>query len=111
MLCERQYFVYMLTNWNHKVIYVGVTNNLIRRVYEHKKKLVEGFTQKYNVSKLVYYEETNDVVAAISREKEIKKWRREKKDNLVVRSNPNWLDLSSEWFSDPQEKISPCRSK
>ncbi|MFH2123505.1 MAG: GIY-YIG nuclease family protein [Pseudomonadota bacterium] len=111
MSFERHYFVYLLTNWNHKVIYVGVTNNLLRRVYEHKHKLVEGFTKKYNIDKLVYFEETNDVTAAISREKEIKKWRREKKDNLVVQDNPFWQDLSIEWYSGSQGKISPCRSK
>jgi putative endonuclease len=103
MPTEHQYFVYLLTNWNHKVIYVGVTNNLIRRVYEHKHKLIEGFTKKYNVGKLVYFEETSDVVAALTREKEIKKWRREKKDNLVVSVNPDWQDLSAEWFAGPAD--------
>jgi len=88
------YYVYLLTNWNNKVMYLGVTNDLERRLYEHKNKLVEGFTEKYNVNKLVYFEETQDVTAAIAREKEIKKWRREKKDQLVNRMNPNWKDLS-----------------
>ncbi|MCK4468729.1 MAG: GIY-YIG nuclease family protein [Desulfobacterales bacterium] len=91
------YYVYLLTNWNNKVIYLGVTNNLERRLYEHKNKLVKGFTEKYNVNKLVYFEETQDVIAAIAREKEIKKWRREKKNQLVEQINPNWKDLSSEW--------------
>ena len=77
---EHQYYVYLLTNRNDKVMYIGMTNNLRQRVYQHKKKLVPGFTQKYNVDKLVYYEITNDVRAAIAREKEIKKWRREKKE-------------------------------
>ena len=90
-----RYYVYLITNWNNKVMYVGVTNNLERRIYEHKNKLVKGFTEKYNVNKLVYFEETEDVIAAIAREKEIKKWRREKKDQLVNRMNPNWKDLSS----------------
>jgi len=76
-------------------MYVGVTNNLERRIYEHKNKLAKGFTEKYNVNKLVYFEETQDVTAAIAREKEIKKWRREKKNQLVNRMNPNWKDLSS----------------
>jgi putative endonuclease len=79
------------------VIYVGVTNDLTRRIYEHKNKLVEGFTKTYNVDKLVYFEETNDVNSALAREKEIKKWRREKKNNLVLRMNPKWNDLSKEW--------------
>jgi len=98
-----RYYVYLLTNKNDKVMYVGVTNNLERRVYEHKTKLVPGFTEKYNVNKLVYFEETPDVHAAIAREKEIKKWRREKKNNLVVTVNPKWKDLSTGWF-----EISPC---
>ena len=78
-------------------MYIGVTNDLERRIYEHKNKLVDGFTNKYNVDKLVYCEETNDVNAAITREKEIKKWRREKKNNLVDKLNPEWHDLSAEW--------------
>ena len=78
-------------------MYVGMTNNLERRVYEHKNKLVEGFTKKYNISKLVYYEQGNDINAVIAREKEIKKWHREKKDNLVKKLNPEWKDLSLEW--------------
>ncbi len=78
-------------------MYVGVTNNLERRIYEHRNKLVKGFTEKYNVNKLVYFEETQDVAAAIAREKEIKKWRREKKNQLVNRLNPTWKDLSLKW--------------
>ncbi|HEY4698495.1 MAG TPA: GIY-YIG nuclease family protein [Gallionella sp.] len=91
---EKNYYVYLLTNWNNRVMYVGVTNNLERRIYEHKNKLVKGFTEKYNVNKLVYFEVTGDVMAAIAREKEIKKWRREKKDALVNATNPEWVDLS-----------------
>ena len=91
------YYVYLLTNWNNKVMYVGVTNNLDRRIYEHENKLIAGFTEKYNVNKLVYFEETQDVNAAIDREKEIKKWRREKKNQLVNLMNPKWDDLSSGW--------------
>ena len=97
MTSERNYYVYLLTNWNNKVMYVGVTNNLERRMYEHKNKLVEGFTQKYNVDKLVYFEETKDVHAALEREKEIKKWRREKKNALVLKDNTEWRDLSEGW--------------
>ena len=88
------YYVYLLTNWNNKVMYVGMTNNLERRMYEHKKQLVKGFTQKYNINKLVYFEETQEVNTAIMREKEIKKWRRRKKDFLVNNANPQWKDLS-----------------
>ncbi len=92
-----RYYVYLLTNWNNKVMYVGVTNNFERRLYEHKNKLVKGFTEKYNVHKLVYYEETPDITVALTREKEIKKWRREKKNQLVIAINPEWRDLSEQW--------------
>jgi len=94
MVFTKNYYVYLLTNWNNKVIYLGVTNDLNRRIYEHKNKLISGFTKKYNLNKLVYFEETCDINAAINREKEIKKWRREKKDILVNQINPNWQDLS-----------------
>ena len=86
----------MLTNWNNKVLYVGMTNNLKRRMYEHKNKIFDGFTKKYNVHKLVWYEWTEDVVGAISREKEIKKWRREKKNKLIEENNPTYKDLSND---------------
>jgi len=74
-----------------------MTNNLIRRIHEHKNKLVDGFTKKYNVDKLVYYEYTSNVESAIRREKEIKKWRREKKDKLIEKMNPGWKDLTEEF--------------
>ena len=92
-----RYFVYILTNRSGKVMYIGVTNNLQRRVWEHKNQLIEGFTEKYNVHKLVYFEETTEILAALEREKELKKWRREKKNRLVEQTNPNWNDLSLEW--------------
>ena len=110
MAREHRYFVYLLTNWNNKVMYVGMTNSLERRVFEHKAKLVEGFTAKYNVHKLVYFEETSSVNAAITREKEIKKWRREKKNALVVQANPRWRDLSED-FSQAPSPSSGRRSK
>jgi len=96
-MSDRLYFVYILTNWDDSVMYVGMTNDLQRRLYEHKNKLVKGFTCKYNISKLVYFESTEDALAAIAREKEIKKWRREKKNNLVMQQNPEWADLSLQW--------------
>jgi putative endonuclease len=96
MPAENRYCVYVMTNWNNRVMYVGVTNDLERRLYEHKNKLIKGFTEKYNVNKLVYFEETADVLCAIAREKEIKRWRREKKDALVQSTNPEWRDLSEE---------------
>jgi len=91
------YYVYILTNWDDSVMYIGVTSNLERRLYEHRNHLVEGFTQKYNVGKLVYFETTSDVRAALEREKQLKKWRREKKNALVETVNPQWLDLSADW--------------
>jgi len=90
----------MLTNITNKVLYVGVTNNLERRVHEHKHKSIEGFTAKYNVRKLVYFEETNDVNAALAREKQIKGWKRDKKNRLIEENNPDWLDLSQEWYEE-----------
>ena len=96
MSASKTYYVYLLTNWNHRVLYVGVTNDLLRRVYAHKEKLVKGFTEKYNVSKLVYFEETSDVRSALAREKEIRKWRREKKDALIHSVHPEWNDLLEE---------------
>ena len=94
---EHNYYIYILSNWNNKIIYVGMTNDLIRRIYEHKNKIVNGFTKKYNLNKLVYYEYTSDVNSAIRREKEIKKWRREKKNNLIETINKNWIDLSRDF--------------
>jgi len=90
----RQYYVYVLTNRTNRVLYVGVTNNLERRIFEHKNKLVEGFTKKYNLNKLVYYEATNDIDGALEREKQLKNWHRNWKINLINSSNPAWKDLS-----------------
>ena len=86
-------YVYLLSNKHSNVLYTGVTNDLIRRVYEHKNKLVKGFTQKYNVDRLVYYEACANIVAAIEREKQIKAWSRKKKDDLVNTLNSEWVDL------------------
>jgi putative endonuclease len=92
----KQYYIYILTNQYHTVFYVGVTNNLIRRVYEHKNKLVKGFTAKYNINKLIYYEVFSDVRDAIYREKQIKSWSRKKKIEMVEKFNPEWKDLYEE---------------
>ena len=94
-----EYYVYIMTN-EQKTLYTGVTNDLERRVYEHKNKLVEGFTRKYNITRLVYYERTADVQAAIEREKQIKGWLRKKKIALVESMNPEWVDLSEGWFAE-----------
>ena len=91
------YFVYILSNWDDSVLYIGVTSNLLRRLYEHRNHLVAGFSSKYNTHKLVYFEETKDVYSAISREKQLKKWRREKKNQLIESINPQWKDLSLGW--------------
>jgi len=87
------YYVYILTNEGNRVFYVGVTSNLAKRVYEHKNKLVDGFSNKYELHKLVYFEETSDVISAIEREKKLKKWRRDFKINLISKANPKWKDL------------------
>ena len=92
------YYVYILTNPTGTVMYIGVTNDLKRRLYEHKNEFIEGFTKKYKVNKLVYFEEYSDVYEAISREKQLKKWRRSKKNRLVEIQNPNWDDWGENLF-------------
>jgi len=79
-------------------LYIGITNDLIRRVYEHKQKLVPSFTQRYNITSLVYFETTTDVNAALTREKQLKKWNRQKKIELIESTNPTWDDLSIGWY-------------
>jgi putative endonuclease len=92
-MLTKQYYVYFLTNFNNKVLYVGVTNDLKRRVYEHKNGLVDGFTRSYHVNKLVYYEIGEDIEGAILREKQIKGGSRKDKDDLIKKFNPDWKDL------------------
>ncbi len=101
---DHQYYVYILTN-RSGTLYVGVTNDLERRVYEHKNKLVPGFTSKYNVTQLANFEQTSDVESAIAREKQIKGWRRAKKVALIESSNPQWKDLSLEWYASPVQEL------
>ncbi len=96
---EREYCVYIMTNTNNTVLYTGITNNLQRRVLEHKSGTGSGFTKKYNVTKLVYYESGNDVNIAIAREKQIKAGSRKKKIDLINSINPEWKDLFEEYFS------------
>ncbi len=98
------YYVYIMTN-KSRTLYTGVTNDLSRRVYEHKHKLVSGFTARYNLTRLAYYETTSDVDAAIAREKQIKGWLRRKKIALVETVNPEWKDLSAEWLTDARETL------
>ena len=87
------YYVYILASKKNGTLYIGVTDNLIRRVYEHKNDIIDGFTKKYHVHKLVYYEQTNDINSAIQREKQLKKWRRQWKIDLIEKNNPNWDDI------------------
>jgi putative endonuclease len=93
---DRRFYIYIMTNKGNNVLYTGVTNDLKRRVYEHKEKLVEGFTKKYNITKLVYYEIHNDIQNAILREKQIKGGSRQKKVKLINSMNKDWQDLYEE---------------
>ena len=91
---QRQYCVYILTNKTRRVLYIGVTSNLPKRIFEHKNKLAEGFTKKYNIDKLVYFEQTEDINSALHREKQLKKWKRIWKIELIDKFNPEWENLS-----------------
>ena len=94
---ERQYSVYMLTSRTRR-LYVGMTNDLYRRIRQHQNKAIEGFTSKYNIDRLVWYETTSQVLDAIAREKQVKSWRREKKVELIEEENPGWADLARDWY-------------
>jgi putative endonuclease len=97
MLGSKTYCVYILAS-RSRTLYVGVTNNIQRRVWEHKQGEIEGFTKRYHIDTLVYCEIFGDVYAAIAREKQVKRWRREKKVWLIVQENPEWRDLSDGWY-------------
>lgn len=92
---NKTYAVYILTNYKRTTFYIGVTGNLQRRMWEHKNKVVEGFTKKYNLNNLVYYELTDSIETALNREKQLKLWHREWKINLIKEANPNFNDLSN----------------
>ncbi len=92
----KQYFFYIMSSQSG-TLYIGMTNNLSRRVYQHKAKEIDGFTKRYNIDRLVYFEQFSDVRDAIAREKSVKKWRRSKKIELIKSMNPTWKDLSEEW--------------
>ncbi|MCE7886976.1 MAG: GIY-YIG nuclease family protein [Alphaproteobacteria bacterium PRO2] len=95
-----------MTNWTNEVLYTGVTSNLEQRVWQHKNKLIDGFTKRYNLDKLVYFEQFQDSKNAIKREKQIKNRSRKKKDYLVNLKNPEWRDLSQDWYSeDPSASL------
>ena len=100
-MLDKTYSVYILSS-KRKVLYIGVTSNLPQRVYQHKHKLVKGFTKRYNVDRLVYYTETNDVMEAICFEKKVKGWTRAKKIALVESMNPDWEDLAASWEFSPE---------
>ena len=93
----QEYYVYILTNYTDSTLYIGVTNDLRRRLYEHKTKQLPGFTNKYNLTKLVYFEKTTDIKLAIQREKNLKKWNRAWKIDLIKKFNPTFEDLSDNW--------------
>ena len=94
----KQYYVYIMTNKTNRVLYTGVTNDLLRRVYEHKNHINQGFTSRYQVHKLVFFDMAGDVNAAITYEKRIKGWTRSKKIALIEEMNPEWKDLSDGWY-------------
>ena len=94
---KKTYAVYIMTNYSETSLYIGVTSNLSKRVWEHKNKVVEGFTEKYNVDKLVYFETTDSIESAIKREKQLKNWHRQWKINLIKENNPDFRDLSLDW--------------
>ena len=96
----RSYYVYILTNRWKTVLYTGMTNSLEKRIWQHKNKVIAGFTKKYNCDRLVYYETYDEVDQAIAREKQLKPWSRSKKKILIERLNPEWKDLAEEWFTD-----------
>ena len=93
----KTYYVYIMAS-NSGTLYIGITSNIKKRVYEHKNHLIPGFTDKYNIDRLIYFEKIGDPASAINREKQIKAWRREKKTKLIDSMNPEWDDLSQDWY-------------
>jgi len=102
---KKTYYVYILSS-QRRTLYTGVTGDLRRRVYQHRSKAIEGFTKRYNVTRLVYFESTSDVRVAIAREKQIKGWSRAKKIALVHTTNPEWLDLAAAWYGEVPTRTS-----
>jgi len=105
----KQYFVYILTNRWHNVLYTGMTNSLERRIWEHKHHEIDGFTKKYNCDRLVYYEIHTEVLDAIARKKQIKPWNRAKKHALIATMNPEWNDLAANWYDGESAEGTPRR--
>jgi len=103
---HKAYYVYILTNYKNKSLYIGVTDNLERRIYEHKNELIDGFSKKYKLKKLVYFEEFKYIRDALAREKQFKNWHREWKINLIKNMNPKFMDLADEWYAEDPETSS-----
>jgi len=104
----RAYYVYILQSVSRRVLYIGVTGNLEYRLFQHKKHVFDGFAAKYRCERLVYYERWGQVHDAIRREKQLKGWRREKKEWLITQANPHWKDLSKEWWDELQRLWAPA---
>lgn len=98
------FYVYILASQRNGTLYIGLTNDIERRIAEHKNKIYQGFTAKYNVNMLIYFEEHDTYDEAVTREKQLKKWKRIWKLNLIGKENPDWKDLSADWFDSPQER-------
>ena len=98
------FYVYILASQRNGTLYIGLTNDIERRIAEHKNKIYQGFTAKYNVNMLVYFEEHDTYDEAYNRERQMKKWKRIWKLNLIEKENPDWKDLSADWFNSPQER-------
>ena len=109
---DYRFYVYMMQSSSRRTLYIGMTNNLYRRVYQHKTHEFRGFSYDYDTVRLVYWESCDDVRAAIKREKQLKNWRRDKKEWLIQRSNPEWKDLAADWFTKPETRgpSTPLRS-
>lgn len=107
----KDYYVYIMTNKTNTTLYIGVTGNLEKRLYEHQHKLLPGFTQRYNLTKLVYTESCPDPLAAIAREKQLKGWKRDKKNALISSVNPDWRDLSADWYGAGDSSVAPAPSE
>jgi putative endonuclease len=101
---EHCYYVYIVQSASRRALYIGMTSNLIQRVFEHKNHKFEGFTDSYNAARLVYWESFDDVIKAINREKQLKNWRREKKLWLIAKTNPKFKDLSTDWYRQETPK-------
>ena len=94
----KTYYIYILASRKNGTLYIGVTNNIAKRIHQHKSKASEGFTKRYNVHQLVWYDQSNDIHEVLQREKQMKKWKRQWKINLIEEQNPNWRDLSEDFI-------------